>query len=189
MNSNWDRYKDDFKKLKSKGVDLIFSFGAEHLPELFETEIKKKGKDPLVEQKRYGTFSVNYQSWYSEAKALIKQLLPDRLNDFVQHYEKPKNRKGLDYESYRIADALQNLTVTNGLKETIVSPASAQAHIEQQFLILAAVENRFESSLYDIKQLVQADVFDSEIDAARELTKKGFYELRVQSLVSFWRSI
>lgn len=25
----------------------------------------------------------NYQSWYSEAKALVRQLLPDRLGDFV----------------------------------------------------------------------------------------------------------
>ena len=46
---------------------------------------------------------------------------------------------------------------------------------QQQFLILKAVANRFESSLYDIKQLLQADVFDSEIDCAKELCKKGFY--------------
>jgi len=34
--------------------------------------------------------------------------------------------------------------------------------------------SRFESVLFDIKQLVQADLFDSEIDTARELLKKGF---------------
>ncbi len=33
---------------------------------------------------------------------------------------------------------------------------------------------RFESSLFDIRQLVQADLFDSELDAARELAKSKF---------------
>ena len=42
------------------------------------------------------------QPWYSEAKVLIRQLLPDRLSDFVRHYEKPKPRKDITYESYRI---------------------------------------------------------------------------------------
>ena len=37
-------------------------------------------------------FATPYQRWYSEVKVLIKQLLPDRLVDFVQHYEKPKSR-------------------------------------------------------------------------------------------------
>jgi hypothetical protein len=36
------------------------------------------------------------------------------------------------------------------------------------------VKARFESSLFDIRQLVQADVFDSELDAAKELARKKF---------------
>ena len=43
-----------------------------------------------------------------------------------------------------------------------------------QLSILQAVRTRFESSLHDIRQLVQADLFDSELDAARELLKSGF---------------
>jgi hypothetical protein len=43
-----------------------------------------------------------------------------------------------------------------------------------QLEILKSVEARFESSLFDIRQLVQADLFDSELDTARELLKKGF---------------
>jgi hypothetical protein len=43
-----------------------------------------------------------------------------------------------------------------------------------QLKILKAVSGRFESSLFDIRQLVQADLFDSELDAARALVKHGF---------------
>ena len=43
-----------------------------------------------------------------------------------------------------------------------------------QLEILKSVEKRFYSTLFDIKQLVQADLFDSELDAARELSSRGF---------------
>jgi hypothetical protein len=43
-----------------------------------------------------------------------------------------------------------------------------------QCAILASIEARFESTLFDIKQLVQADLLDSELEAARELSKGGY---------------
>src|SRR5205823_8800026 len=43
-----------------------------------------------------------------------------------------------------------------------------------QLQVLQAVQSRFESSLFDIAQVVQADLFDSELDAARELVNSGF---------------
>ena len=39
---------------------------------------------------------------------------------------------------------------------------------------MKSVEARFKSTLFDIKQLVQADLFDSELDASRELNKNGY---------------
>ena len=40
--------------------------------------------------------------------------------------------------------------------------------------ILKSAEKRIESSLFDIKQLVQADLFDSELGATTELLKNKF---------------
>ena len=40
--------------------------------------------------------------------------------------------------------------------------------------MLEAVKARFESSLFDIRLLVQADLFDSELDAAKELLRQNF---------------
>jgi hypothetical protein len=59
-------------------------------------------------------------------------------------------------------------------KEKIVGPDAAIPQFQQQLAILKSVSTRFESSLFDIRQLVQADLFDSELDAARELVKHGF---------------
>lgn len=41
--------------------------------------------------------------------------------------------------------------------------------------ILKAAKRRFESSLFEIRQIVQADLFDSEIDSARHLLKNKFF--------------
>ena len=150
-------------------------------PEATKLSFKKALKEnpgTTVEEIRasFPPFDTTYQQWYSEALALIRQLLPDRLEDFVHHYNKPKSRKTISSESYRIEDCLQGLTVTNRYSdEKIVGPDAAIPHFEQQLSILRAVKARFASSLFDIRQLVMADLFDSELDAARELMKKGFF--------------
>jgi hypothetical protein len=46
--------------------------------------------------------------------------------------------------------------------------------VQQQVAIVGSAKARFESSLFDIRQLVQADLFDSEIDAANHLLKNKF---------------
>ena len=44
-----------------------------------------------------------------------------------------------------------------------------------QVAILKSAEKRFESALFDINEVLQADLFDSELDAARSLAKNGFF--------------
>lgn len=45
----------------------------------------------------------------------------------------------------------------------------------QQLYIVASLDNCFDSSLFNIKELLQADIFDLELDSAKELHKNGFY--------------
>ena len=176
MSTNLDRYKNDFHSLLNEGEKLHHAMQFECFPSEFKREVKKKSSDKVEEIiKDLPMFKETYQSWYSEAKVLIKQLLPDRLSDFVRHYEKPKPRKDITFESYRIEDYLQGLTITRGReKEKVVGPEAAIPHFRQQIAILSSLKPRFESSLFDIRQLVQADVFDSELDAAKELIKHKF---------------
>src|SRR5262249_55061415 len=120
-------------------------------------------------------FSRAYQPWYSEAKAVIKQLLADRLADFVRHYEKPKTRKEISYENYTIEDGLQGLRVIRSPgNEVVVDGRAVIPHVQQQLEILKSAKARFKSSLFDIRQLVMADLLDSELDAAKELAGKNF---------------
>lgn len=172
---NIDKYKSDLDKLITLGNNLFHSIQYECYPEAFEKQIKpmlEKNYDDFI--KNLIPFKLKYQDWYSESLVLVKQLLPDRITDFIAHYEKPKNRKELNHSNYVIQDYLQKLHLKrNG--EVIIGPNSAVNQFEQQYYILKSISERFESSLFDIKQLVQADLFDSELEAAKELQKNNFF--------------
>jgi len=41
--------------------------------------------------------------------------------------------------------------------------------------MVKSIRKRFDSTLFDIRQLAQADMFDSELESAAELAKKRFH--------------
>ncbi|HMI52826.1 MAG TPA: hypothetical protein VK525_15045 [Candidatus Saccharimonadales bacterium] len=178
MPSNLDRYKTDLDKLIVLGDDLTRAMYRDCNPADYERQMGERyGVDEKEKLKKHlgslPDFKSTYQAWYSESKSLIELMLPNRLADFVSYYEVPKGRKSATYDTYRIVDYLNTLSVTHGHLK-IVGPTAALPRMAQQVAILKAVKGRFESSLYDIKQLLQGDVFDSELDAAKELSKKKF---------------
>ena len=95
---------------------------------------------------------LEYEPWYSESLILLKQVLPDRVSDFERCYQVIKNY------SFMI----------DKYDEPLIK-------IQQQVGIIKSAQQRFESSLFDIKQTLQADLFDNELDAATELNKNGFH--------------
>ncbi len=161
-----DRYKKDIEALSEKGELLYYSLLVETQPELAKQIAgQTTGKLP--------NFRKEYQSWYSEALALVRQLLPDRVEDFVGFYKPSRARKEINGSTYTISDLLQGITVTRG-GLPVVGFTAAVMPLEQQTLIVKSLKKRFESSLFDIRTLVQADLFDTELEAAEELNRKGF---------------
>lgn len=178
MATNLDKYKGDLDRLIEEGhrvyaALLRKAWGKDE----FRKQVLKKFDNKEEESDKFVSelpeLNSGYQAWYSESLVVIKQLLPDRLDDFKRHYDKPRARKEITAESYRIEDALQGLQTSFG-GETRTDASTAIPHLQQQQAILESVRRRFESSLFEITQLVQADLFDSELDAARELLKNKF---------------
>lgn len=126
MTTNIDRFKKDLEALITRGAKLKLAMTYETVPERFEAAVKKAhGKEADAFLKSIPSFKADYQRWYSEALVLLRQLLPDRVADFIRHYEKPKNRKAIDFENYRIEDYLQGLRVTQGYQNEVVVDSSA----------------------------------------------------------------
>jgi len=175
--NNLEKYKGDLERLIEIGGNLNDAIQYECRPEGYKKAVRKKlGKKTTDFLKELPSFSAEYQAWYSEAKALIRHLLPDRFDDFCGYYEQPKTRKEVTYENYQISDYLRGLTVdvVDRFGREIADASAAIPQFQQQLAIVKAVKKRFESSLFDIRQLVQADLFDSELEAAKDLVKNGY---------------
>lgn len=169
MTSKSEFMKKELDALVARGTLLYYAMidDTQGLPEKLEKQLKDK-KIELP------NFKTEYDTWYSEAHAVIKQVLPDRLADFVKQY-KDEKRKEIDFLTYGIADYLLGLRTTRrGGSEVVADGSAAIAKMQIQNSILEAAAKRFESSLFDIQEVLQADMFDSELGAARELARKGF---------------
>ena len=95
MASNIDRFKTDLEKLIAKGAALHPAMQYACYPEKVEAALKEQLKDKTAQYlKDLPDFDSAYQRWYTEAQAVIRQLVPDRLPDFIRHYEKPKRSRG-----------------------------------------------------------------------------------------------
>lgn len=117
-------------------------------------------------------FATDYDPWYSVAIRVVAQVIPDRLTDFVAQYKSEK-RKAVDFLTYTISDYLLGLKTTRGV-QVVVDSAAGLPKMERQLSILKSAQAVFESSLVDLTEVLQADLFDSELDAAAELGKRGF---------------
>ena len=167
-----DRYKTDLKRLIEDGNNLTYGLYNE-LSEYLKKDLESLPKEKRDKIKKCH-FKSGYNAWYNESLALIRQLVPDRLEDFKQYYKYEK-RKVLSYETYSVSDYLIGVVKRDYMDNIVVGETDVIQKFKQQFAILKSLEKRFDSSLYEIRQLLQADLFDSEIDTAKELASKGFY--------------
>jgi len=156
MTSNIEKYKNDIQKLIKSG-EAIF----------------KKMK----ENKNFAQLRQDYEMWYSESYAIIKIILPDRIFDFSKMYYDDKKKEGLKTYFQHTPSTIIKGNDWMEIGDHVIPPKEidiAKSIFDSQIGILKSCEKRFDSSLFDIKQLLQADIFKSELDAAKELNKKGF---------------
>lgn len=118
-------------------------------------------------------FESNYENWYSESRILIKQLLPDRLKDFDDYYKLEK-RKEVDYLTYTVSDALISLTIRR-LGDVICDSKAAIPKLTGQIHILESAEKAIDGLLFNLRTVIQADLFDSELEEAKVLNRNGYF--------------
>lgn len=171
MNSNLDHLSEGLNALILEGKTLECVLTKKAFPAQAKTLVARLKK---LKAESW-TFSGAYHPWYAEARAVVKQLLPDHVVEFENHFEIPKNRKRITVVTYKIKDVLLGVTASSPQKEYDVGFQHAIPGLQQQVVILKSVRRRLESVLFDIERIVAADLFDSEIESARELLKNKFY--------------
>src|SRR5450759_2935348 len=159
MASTATRIRAELDELVSLGETLKLSLYAE--VETLDERVQAK-----VDGMNLPDFRSGYEGWYSKSLQVVKQLLPDRLEDFRRQYKDDK-RKAIDHLTYGLSDYIGGVTITRYGSQDIDGRA-ALPNFVQQLNILESCRQRLDSALFDITEVLQADLFDDELDAARE---------------------
>ncbi|ODS42183.1 MAG: hypothetical protein MSIBF_02275 [Candidatus Altiarchaeales archaeon IMC4] len=129
--SDLEKYKKEADNLIKHGEELMGAL--EHNDELI--------------------FKRDYDVWYSESLALIKILLPDKIEDFKGRYDHKGDRCIREYMIYDILPRSEKEEFTpNPLDYTSTEAVDyAISLFRNQLSILESAKRRFENSLFDIK--------------------------------------
>lgn len=156
MTSTAERIAGEVKGLVTEGTDLL-----DHVR-------KEKPADVLP-------FTARYHVWYTRALPAIRTLVPDRMEEFRRQYERDGKRKTIDALNYVIEDYMHGLGAPTDLydKPLFDTKTATFIKLNNQLGILSSCSSRLSDILANIKGVLQADLFDSELDAARHLLKNG----------------
>ena len=121
----------DISKDIKKELEQLIETGKKLFNALIPDE-KEECKDILF-------FFKNYDLWYSKAIIIVKQLVPERFDDFKNQYKNEK-RKEIKYSTYTISDALRGISHRDGY----YNPSSAIYCMNSQLNILKGCLETFE---------------------------------------------
>ena len=111
------RLKDMLENLVFRGRELFAALMLQYRPE----ESTAVQDNPFAVEARVNEIKriqvrSEYQLWYTEALAVIKLVLPSRLDDFIGLYEYPAKRSKLTKANFRIADAMRGHSAVEKIK-------------------------------------------------------------------------
>lgn len=118
-----------------------------------------------------------YQNWYTEASFVVKQIIPERLEEFKEQYEskmlclKAEEIKSINYA---ISDFLNDIEITIDGKAQFNHKIAAFTKFIRQEAILIAAQNALNSSLKDMRGVLQAELHDNELLKARNLHENKY---------------
>ncbi|MBM2816472.1 MAG: hypothetical protein HW421_3234 [Ignavibacteria bacterium] len=175
MQSDLEKFKKDLDRLIRKGTEIEFDFM------LTTGLIPKDPKNPIYANimkmqattKYWSTFKTDYQNWYTESVVVIRNLITDRIDDFIRLFKDTKSKEG-DASGNDISDALIDATLLNQSAEKKAKAGIVSHKLKQQIRILESAKLRFDSAFFEINRIMMAEFLDSEMENAKELLKRGF---------------
>ncbi|MCB1593037.1 MAG: HEPN domain-containing protein [Alphaproteobacteria bacterium] len=164
------KLEKDYKALLKLGAEILLDLHYEHL----SSEKKIEKNDPKWKSVK-GCFMRKYHDWYSQASAFLRQILPERYDEFVDLYRPDPARQRVDITTYKIQDWIKGHKANQNEhgKKVFEDLQATIMNFQTQLNILKSTATYFKSSLYDIRKILQADLHQSELDSARELLRNG----------------
>lgn len=167
--------KKEIAELYNQGVELLIHEVREEVTAPAKKTAKKASAEKKPEESSKSDRPINlhmdYQKWYSQCLPVVRQLLPDRYAEFCEQYKFEK-RKEISFTTYTISDYMIGLQISRYGEALFNNKSAFAAKFQLQLTILNSALTRFDSALNDIIGVLQAEMFDSELDAADDLFKK-----------------
>lgn len=169
MSTITEQLKQELKALIKESTDIL----RQKLKFEAAKELHRRGKGEPPQEP--DNTSRRYQQWYTKALPAIRQLLPERYDEFREFY-RLERRKEINALTYTISDYLASVSVTKPLGDEAFSHYSVfVSKFQQQTEILSSAFSRLDSLLADIGAVLQAELFDDELSVANELLKKSHF--------------
>lgn len=163
MTNKIKELENDLEALLYQGRLLCYSMAFTLKVKIVSNELKTINK--LKEENKLPHIHDEYESWYSESMSVIELLINNRLKDFIHQY---KNGKEYCIYDYLIDNRMSELNYVKN------DHLSALQKLRNQVSILQSALIRCKNSLFDIKTILQSDLFDSELESSKELNKHKF---------------
>ena len=121
----------------------------------------------------YANFNTEYQSWYFKSNRVVKQLAPERADEFSSLYKTDQDQKNYTYSTYTISDYLKRISISSPLGSKISTYTALSSRFSVQLGIIKAIYSSIDSLIIDIEGVIQSSFFDSEIKSAEDLYNKN----------------
>jgi len=172
-----EEIKKDLQKLYETGKNIL----AIQTSNSESKSTNKKGKSNKDEEKDiFSALQLSYNNWYTASLRLIKLLIPERYNDFVSYYKVEKRKQNyFNTLEYTISDYLIN---SHGAPKLIYMPDDDEfdetetfcIKFQNQLAILNSCIENIDTTLFNIENLLQYNLYKSEIEVANDLLVNGF---------------
>lgn len=125
----------------------------------------------LKEQPQDFIFSLSYQKWYSRSLPVMRVLGSDRHDEFKKYYEPDPKRKALGYGTYVIQDYIKGVFPGAYALKNFDAKKQVSQSIFNQISIIVSVQDRIDSVLSNLENLLFSDLKDAELATATALLK------------------
>lgn len=125
------------------------------------------------EEKKISSLRKSYQTWYTKALIVVKEIIPARYDEFVECYSCSK-RKEISYANFSMSDYLLGICITRGGVRQFDPRTAGLIRFSTQVDIVRSIVENIDNVLFNIKSNIEFEVLDNELSSSRTLLKKGY---------------
>lgn len=125
------------------------------------------------EEKKTASLRRKYQIWYTKALIVIKEILPDRYEEFTECYSCSK-RKEISYSNFSMNDYLIGICISRGGVRQFDPRSAGLIRFATQLDIVKSICENMDDVLFNIKSNIEFEIMDNELASSKKLLKKGY---------------